>query len=832
MTASYATEEDVEKNVASIGKPLSCWFWVTRPDDPNSLVPLGTVGELLLESPQLADCYLNDQQKTDALFVKNPAFTQIVSSNDGPRIRRMFRTGDLVKMTADGSYILVGRADRHVKIRGQRVDLNEVEHQLSVAAPEQVTVAVEYIQSVSFKPRKALAAFFEYKTATDGLLEQLLLPSSADRENELTAVRTALSSALPRHMIPTFYVPLQRFPVNESNKLDRNQLRIILQEAPSRDVKRLTLSNTNKQQPRTSEEATMQELWSVVLSIPSKEIGIHDSFLNLGGDSIIAMRLSRTASARNAAIKVGDILRNPVLADMARVLESTGPVAVAMSTSVPVYQPLSLLGEQTTAIKAAALEACPLAANDNLADIHPVTSCQLQYIDQHFRGPNNSLNHFTWTGAGSLDIARLQASLMAAVAKFATLRSVFIQHRAQIYQVVLHARPELSIPVLRTEKRIDDFIEELQDSDMGHPPRLGDPPAQFALVEHRYPDGVPSQTSVVVRLSHAQYDGACTPLIFDYIEKTYAGQPADADEEPPLTQADYMHLAAQQPRQASLDYWSALLRDSAMPAIPRTAPASAANGAPTHDAATNGESAHHDATTNGASKKANGIPAPLPPFGPLRTTSTTLSLAALPTPSHTMATVIKSAWARVLASLAPPDATTDVVFGSLVAARNVHPDAERVVGACINFIPVRVDGAARGADVMRVVAEQAAAGIPHEHVGFYDVARECTAWEWDDTRVSEGEAGQGLLGDVGFFSSLIVHQNLEVDDRLEMGGVVFDEDVFGRTTALRCVLVESSVEGDILEVGLIWQEGMLEGGWGVELCARLVSEVEGLLRGE
>lgn len=113
-----------------IGKGVGVVCWVVDPDDHDSLLPPGCIGELLLEGPLVGDGYLNDPDKTAAAFINDPIWLLRGAPGITGRSSRLYKTGDLVRYNEDGSLTFVGRKDTQVKIRGQRVELGEIEHVL------------------------------------------------------------------------------------------------------------------------------------------------------------------------------------------------------------------------------------------------------------------------------------------------------------------------------------------------------------------------------------------------------------------------------------------------------------------------------------------------------------------------------------------------------------------------------------------------------------------------------------------------------------------------------------------------------------------------------
>jgi non-ribosomal peptide synthetase component F len=137
-----------------IGKSIASVSWVVDPDDHYRKAPLGSVGELLVEGPILALGYLDDMEKTAAAFTCDPAWLLEIG-----RRGRLYKTGDLVRYNADGGLVYVGRKDGQVKIRGQRVELGEVEHHVRECMPTVEQMAAEVIMPGNKKDKAVVAVF-------------------------------------------------------------------------------------------------------------------------------------------------------------------------------------------------------------------------------------------------------------------------------------------------------------------------------------------------------------------------------------------------------------------------------------------------------------------------------------------------------------------------------------------------------------------------------------------------------------------------------------------------------------------------------------------------
>ncbi|POR32431.1 Nonribosomal peptide synthetase [Tolypocladium paradoxum] len=244
----------------SIGKPVECRAWVVNPIKGTELAPFGAVGELYLEGVNLARGYLGDEEKTAKTFITNPPWMASVAKQDtGLASRRTYKTGDLVFFSADGSLNYVGRKDStQVKIRGQRVELAEIEEAIRRHISAPVAVAVDVFPSEYKDGKQILGAAFGVgnvaSRGSDG-------PEVVKYMQELThPLLSALRGILPAHMVPEAYIPLANLPVLTTGKLDRKALQQIA--APLA----VSLCRGGKaddvKSPRTTTERLMRSLWA------------------------------------------------------------------------------------------------------------------------------------------------------------------------------------------------------------------------------------------------------------------------------------------------------------------------------------------------------------------------------------------------------------------------------------------------------------------------------------------------------------------------------------------------------------------------------------------
>ncbi|MFL5282065.1 MAG: non-ribosomal peptide synthetase [Rhodopila sp.] len=252
-------------------------------------VPRGVVGEAWLGGDGLARGYLNDEALTRERFVADPF-------NPAPGAR-LFRTGDLLRQRPDGIYEFHGRMDGQVKIRGMRVEIGDVEAALlRCPGVERAAVAIEGEAASD----KRLVAYVVAQAGAD----------------PIPALRGLLRARLPEAMVPSRFAAVESLPLTPNGKLDRRALPAVRTAAVS------------TARPRQIDEAILLDLFNVMLE--TDDIGIHDSFFDNGGHSLLAVELMlRVEELFGVELPLVTLFEAPTVAGLAEKLRHRGPIGGA-----------------------------------------------------------------------------------------------------------------------------------------------------------------------------------------------------------------------------------------------------------------------------------------------------------------------------------------------------------------------------------------------------------------------------------------------------------------------------------------------------------------------
>ncbi|MBC7273214.1 MAG: amino acid adenylation domain-containing protein, partial [Streptomyces sp.] len=414
------TETTVWSTYADLGRRTGREVPIGRPLDNTRVhvldarlrpVRSGETGELYISGTGVAHGYVGRPALTGTRFVACPF---------GPPGARMYRTGDLVRENPDGELVFVGRADHQVKVRGFRVELEEVEAALE-RDPDVLEAAATVREDWSGGNR--LVAF--------------VAPAPGGPEPDGAAVRHRLARELPEHMVPSACVVLDRLPRTPHGKIDRAALPDDRRAAPY-------------QAPASVDEDAVAALFAEVLRVP--RVSRADSFFALGGHSLLATRLAAgVRSAFGVELPIRVIFENPTVGALTEAVRACS-------------------GHDMTR---------PARGPAPSGDPAPVSFAQRRLWLVHAADPQGCTYNMplAWRLTGPLDTDALSAALTDVVARHRTLRTVFEEVDGQPVPRLRDAAPRLR---LRTVAPAE--LESALRSQARHPFSLSsEPPLRTTL---------------------------------------------------------------------------------------------------------------------------------------------------------------------------------------------------------------------------------------------------------------------------------------------------------------------------------------------------------------
>jgi amino acid adenylation domain-containing protein/non-ribosomal peptide synthase protein (TIGR01720 family) len=279
--------------IVPIGRPIAN-TQIRILDGKLRPLPIGVPGELHIGGVQVGRGYFNRPELTESKFIPDPF--------DHTGKGRLYKTGDLARWLPNGEIDFLGRLDFQVKIRGQRIELGEVESAL---------LSLPNVQDA--------AAAARGKSGEDQRLVGYLVLSVGAAKPGVEEIRSHLSGRLPDGMIPSQFVFMDKLPLSANGKLDRK----MLPDAAPGD--RSTLKQAYAA-PTTSVQRKLAEIWQQVLKLP--QIGIHDNFFALGGDSILSLQIIARANTAGLKLAARDIFQRQTIAQLAGAGVEATPVNI------------------------------------------------------------------------------------------------------------------------------------------------------------------------------------------------------------------------------------------------------------------------------------------------------------------------------------------------------------------------------------------------------------------------------------------------------------------------------------------------------------------------
>ncbi|KIW21633.1 hypothetical protein PV08_02213 [Exophiala spinifera] len=501
VNSSAATGRDY----ISIGNGTGAVMWIVDPSDHEKLMPVGATGELLVEGPIVGQGYLNDPAKTATAFIEDPAWLVSGYKSHNGRRGRLYKTGDLGKYDPDGSggIVFVGRKDTQVKLRGQRVELGEIEYQLNMILPPATNAIAEVVKSNGADGQATLVAFVAPHAPRNNEGDLQIVQPSDKLRNALSRADDELSKVLPRYMVPTTYIPLNYIPVLISGKTDRKRLR---QFGASSDLRILSHSSSSESNRELDHvEQHLRNAWSQTLKVEAESVGLQDNFFALGGDSLAAMKLVSVGRANGLRLTVANVFLHPTLSSMAKVTNLIDSEEIFNTAT------FSMISQPVETARLEAARACGSKELD-VEDIYPCTPTQEGLFTFSLKSDTPYVAQRVACIPENIDVAAWKEAWGHVVQECPILRTRLIQSSEPgLWQVILKEK--------LTWRHSDDLSQYLE-IDKTEKMDLGQSLARYAIVT----DAQAGKHYMVWTIHHVVYDGWSEPLILKKVSKALQGQ--------------------------------------------------------------------------------------------------------------------------------------------------------------------------------------------------------------------------------------------------------------------------------------------------------------------
>ncbi|MBU0485479.1 MAG: amino acid adenylation domain-containing protein [Proteobacteria bacterium] len=273
-------QEPAPNAMVPIGQPISNTALLIIKD--NRLCGLGEIGEIHIKTPFMSKGYYEDPELSRKAFIQNPLVPDQADI--------IYKTGDLGRYLPDRSVEFIGRLDRQIKLNGIRIELAEIEKALLLHRAVEQTFVVAY--------------------KTGGHEETLACYFTGAAETETADLITHLQTQLPSYMVPSFFVRLDKFPLNINGKIDRKAL-------PKPEE--LIFEKIKFEPPASTVEEEITQIWTEILGLA--KVGVNNPFFQIGGNSLSAIRiLSRIYKAFQVEISIKAFFENSTIRELARLI--------------------------------------------------------------------------------------------------------------------------------------------------------------------------------------------------------------------------------------------------------------------------------------------------------------------------------------------------------------------------------------------------------------------------------------------------------------------------------------------------------------------------------
>ncbi|KAK8253573.1 hypothetical protein IWZ00DRAFT_194753 [Phyllosticta capitalensis] len=469
---------------------------------PNTNIPVvrGGVGELCVSGKLVGKGYLNRPELTEERFPYLPEFRE-----------RVYRTGDLVRILHDGSFDFLGRGDDQVKLRGQRLEIGEINSVINRS--DQVMDSATLVLKHPKQQKDHLISFVVAKSTHQKRQKPTVVFGAKD---VVQRIQDTCRSKLPAYMVPTYFIPLTSLPLSPNNKADGKQLKEIYLSLTAQ-LQGVFVSTEDDTFASSAEEKKVVEVLSSMAFVTSDDISRSSSIFELGLDSISVIGFAnalRKAGFKHAQASI--IMKNPIISRLARELSSHNVSAPERSSILAAKQAISACQHQHKSFVARALG----VEQTEIEGIAPCSPLQQGIITRVLENERPVyFATFRFELAGDTDLARLKAAWQKVFGAVQILRARFIPTDNGYIQAVLR---DASLPWVvcsrSSQGQVDCFLSQRKHEWWGQNRDKITRPFELVAVV------TPSKTILSVNIMHTLYDGVSLPILLQKVQAVHNGE--------------------------------------------------------------------------------------------------------------------------------------------------------------------------------------------------------------------------------------------------------------------------------------------------------------------
>ncbi|KAI8228035.1 Nonribosomal peptide synthetase 2 [Colletotrichum sp. SAR 10_96] len=514
---------------------------------PGTDIPVmkGAVGELCVSGKLVGKGYLNRPELTQERFPVLKGFNE-----------RVYRTGDLVRLLHDGCFDFLGRADDQVKLRGQRLEIGEINHSIRTRVSEVSDVATLVTKHGSLD-KDMLVSFVSHKSTANSKAELQVLDETTTAAL-VRSVQKACRDTLPGYMVPSYIFQVPRIPLSPNNKADIKQLNQLFRTLTPETLVQLSPSSRITSEPTNEVQrqivSTVQEFLG-----DDTPVSLSSNIFDLGVDSISALRLSRLMRKNGlsgAAPRV--ILRNPTLGDLAEVLQQTD----SASEGSGVHEARQLIRAFGHRYRSLAVQELSLPSDGDIEYVAPCTPLQEGMLSRFMSDQDEGayFTAFRLKLSSEVSIQKLRVACEQLVKSHAILRTSFIQTPAGFAQVALKSS-ELFWRDLRALEpaEVETQLASAMTALIHKNSRCVSDPLELIVAQ------VGEETIIVVHIFHALYDGVTFETMLRWISDEYSQK----EHQPAPSFLDTLAHGPLANYDSSRQFWTEHLSNCLFDTIPR-----------------------------------------------------------------------------------------------------------------------------------------------------------------------------------------------------------------------------------------------------------------------